>query len=176
MGGKTSAVEPAFVGTQNSLTVLTTYLGSEKSGNRVSFFLLIRSALVLRGVAMRTKWGARRRRRRRRSPPPGAPPPLGELFRNWGIPTVRCLAGVRDACPAIPLIASGGVRHGLDAAKAIRLGADLVGQAAGLLPAAISGTEAVVAHVGDVAAALRIACLATGSANLRALARAPLLA
>jgi len=99
---------------------------------------------------------------------------LGEIFRNWGIPTAQCLADVRDACPDVPLIASGGIRHGLDAAKAIRLGASLAGQAASLLGPAMSGTEAVIAHVESFAAALRIACLATGSRNLAALRMAPL--
>jgi isopentenyl-diphosphate delta-isomerase len=82
---------------------------------------------------------------------------------------------VRAACPETPLIASGGIRHGLDAAKAIRLGATLEGQAASLLPAAMKGTEAVVAHVEAFANALRIACLATGSKDLKALTHAPLL-
>lgn len=100
---------------------------------------------------------------------------LGEIFRDWGIPTPVCLAEVRAACPEIPLIASGGIRHGLDAAKAIRLGADLVAQAAALLPAAMSGTDAVVAHVQALADALRIACLATGSKDLTALRDAALL-
>jgi isopentenyl-diphosphate Delta-isomerase len=91
---------------------------------------------------------------------------LGEIFRDWGIPTARCLADVRDACPDVPIIASGGIRHGLDAAKAIRLGATLAGQAASLLGPAMAGTEAVVAHVEGFATALRIACLATGSRDL----------
>ncbi len=99
---------------------------------------------------------------------------LGEIFRDWGIPTARCLADVREACPDVPLIASGGIRHGLDAAKAIRLGASLVGQAASLLGPAMSGTEAVIAHVEAFAAALRIACLATGSRDLAALRMAAL--
>ena len=100
---------------------------------------------------------------------------LGEIFRDWGIPTPVCLAGVRQACPDVPLIASGGIRHGLDAAKAIRLGADIAGQAAALLPAAMQGTEAVVAHVQAFADALRVACLATGSKDLQALRGAALL-
>lgn len=100
---------------------------------------------------------------------------LGEIFRDWGIPTAICLAEVRAACPHIPLIASGGIRHGLDAAKSIRLGANLAAQAAALLPAAMQGTEAVIAHVQNFADALRITCLATGSRNLADLARAPLL-
>lgn len=100
---------------------------------------------------------------------------LGEMFRDWGIPTARALADVRDACPDVPLIASGGIRHGLDAAKAIRLGATLAGQAASLLRPAMEGTEAVVAHVEAFATALRIACLATGSSDLAALAGADLI-
>jgi isopentenyl-diphosphate delta-isomerase len=99
---------------------------------------------------------------------------LGEIFRNWGIPTARCLVDVSTACPGIPLIASGGIRHGLDAAKSIRLGATLAGQAASLLGPAMSGAEAVIAHIETLATALRIACLATGSRNLAALRTAPL--
>jgi isopentenyl-diphosphate delta-isomerase len=99
---------------------------------------------------------------------------LGEIFRDWGIPTARALADVREACPDMPLIASGGIRHGLDAAKAIRLGATLVGQAASLLNPALQGTEAVIAHVEAFSKALRIACFATGSRDLAALSRARL--
>lgn len=100
---------------------------------------------------------------------------LAEMFRDWGIPTARCLADVHAALPLMPLIASGGIRHGLDGARAIRLGASLAGQAAALLPAAMQGTDAVIAHVGAFASALRVACLATGSRNLRALGTAELL-
>lgn len=99
---------------------------------------------------------------------------LGEIFRDWGIPTPLCLRDISAACPDLPLIASGGIRHGLDGAKAIRLGASLVGQAGALLPAAIKGTEAVIAHVELWSRALRIACFATGSASLDALRKAPL--
>lgn len=100
---------------------------------------------------------------------------LGEIFRDWGIPTSRCLADVSAALPQTPLIASGGIRHGLDGAKAIRLGAALVGQAGALLPAALKGPEAVIAHVTGFSDALRLACFATGSKNAMALRAAPLL-
>jgi isopentenyl-diphosphate delta-isomerase len=99
---------------------------------------------------------------------------LGEIFRDWGIPTAQCLAEIHSAHPTLPLIASGGIRHGLDAAKAIRLGAGLVGQAAALLPAATLSTEAVIAHVETFARALKIACFVTGSASLAQLRHAPL--
>ncbi|WP_279480496.1 type 2 isopentenyl-diphosphate Delta-isomerase [Aureimonas sp. SK2] len=98
------------------------------------------------------------------------------LFSDWGIPTARAIADVRAACPEAVVIGSGGVRHGLDAARAIRLGADLVGQAAAGLPAADQSTEAVVAHFEQVIAELTIACFCTGSADLAALRRARLLA
>ena len=100
---------------------------------------------------------------------------VAETFRDWGIPTAQALAGVRKVCPDALVIASGGIRTGLDAAKAIRLGADLIGQAAGVLPAALAGEEAVIAHFEDRIAELRIACFCTGSADLAQLRRAPLL-
>ena len=55
-------------------------------------------------------------------------------------------AGGARGLPETPLIASGGIRDGVEAAKAICLGADLVGQAAGVLQAAMHSSEAVVSH------------------------------
>lgn len=78
--------------------------------------------------------------------------------------------------PNSVLIASGGIRDGIDAAKAIRLGADLVGQAAGVLQAATESTEAVVEHFEIIIRQLRVACFCTGSRDLAALRRARLLA
>jgi isopentenyl-diphosphate delta-isomerase len=100
---------------------------------------------------------------------------IAETFRDWGIPTARALAEVRAACPDATIIASGGIRTGLDAAKAIRLGAVMVGQAAGVLRAALNSADAVVAQFEDRITELRIACFCTGSANLKELARARLL-
>jgi isopentenyl-diphosphate Delta-isomerase len=97
---------------------------------------------------------------------------LGETFRDWGLATAQCLADIRHHMPDMALIASGGIRHGLDGAKAIRLGANLVGQAGSLLRAATQGPEQVIAHVTTWASALRIACFCTGSANLNALKKA----
>lgn len=61
---------------------------------------------------------------------------LGETFGNWGIPTSDCIQQVRQVSKTIPLIASGGIRNGLEAAKCLALGADLVGLALPFLKAA----------------------------------------
>lgn len=100
---------------------------------------------------------------------------LAAPFAGWGVPTARSLSDCAQAAPELDLIGSGGVRDGLDAARAIRLGACLVGQAAGVLEAALTSTEAVVAHLELMAAQLRLTCFCTGSANLDVLAQAPLL-
>ncbi|WP_332660724.1 type 2 isopentenyl-diphosphate Delta-isomerase [Brevundimonas sp.] len=95
-------------------------------------------------------------------------------FADWGIPTARSIAEVRAACPKALIIGSGGIRDGVDAARAIRLGADMVGQAAGVLSAATLSTEAVVEHFQTVIRQMRTVCFCTGSANLTALRKAPL--
>ncbi len=95
-------------------------------------------------------------------------------FADWGIPTPRAIEKVRAACPKAVIIGSGGIRNGVDAAKAIRLGADLVGQAAGVLEAATLSSEAVVEHFQIVIRQLRTACFCTGSASLADLKRATL--
>lgn len=71
----------------------------------------------------------------------------GLCFEDWGIPTpeaIRLLAPLRDR---LSIIASGGIRTGLDMAKAIILGASLCGIARPFLDAASESTEAVIAHI-----------------------------
>ncbi|MBB3952014.1 type 2 isopentenyl-diphosphate Delta-isomerase [Aureimonas jatrophae] len=97
------------------------------------------------------------------------------LFADWGIPTAQAIADVRRQCPEAVVIGSGGVRHGLDAARALRLGADLVGQAGASLSAAELSGEAAARHFSQVAQELRISCFCTGSPDLAALRQAPLL-
>ncbi|ELA9864644.1 type 2 isopentenyl-diphosphate Delta-isomerase [Vibrio parahaemolyticus] len=95
-----------------------------------------------------------------------------ELFRDWGIPTATCLAQIRAQHPKLPLIASGGIHNGLEAAKAIHLGANLVGQAGAVLKAATISTQLVVDHFEQMALELRLACFGTGSAKVNALTKA----
>ncbi len=63
----------------------------------------------------------------------------------------------------------------MDAAKSIRLGADVVGQAGPVLQAALASADAVVEHFEVMARQLRIACFCTGGRSLADLRAAPLL-
>ena len=105
----------------------------------------------------------------------GALGTVAEAFADWGVPTAQAVADARAAAPEATIIASGGLRDGVDAAKAIRLGADLAGYAGAVLDAATRGAEAVTDWFAAREAELRAACLCTGSADLAALRGAPLL-
>ncbi|PZP23003.1 type 2 isopentenyl-diphosphate Delta-isomerase [Pseudomonas kuykendallii] len=100
---------------------------------------------------------------------------IASAFTDWGIPTAEAIVAVREACPNSLLIASGGIRDGVDVAKALRLGADIAGQAAAVLHGATRSSAAVVEHFQTVIAQLRVACFCTGSRDLTALRQAPLL-
>jgi isopentenyl-diphosphate Delta-isomerase len=99
---------------------------------------------------------------------------IAAAFDDWGIPTARCLIDVRAACPNLPIIGSGGIKSGVDAAKALRLGADVVGQAAGLLDAALVSAKAAHEAIDVLITQLRIACFCTGSRDVKALKTAQL--
>lgn len=87
---------------------------------------------------------------------------LGTTFADWGLPTAECLTAVRAIAPQIPLIASGGLRDGLEAAKAIALGADLVGMALPFLQAANVSEDALYELVEILLAELTTAMFCTG--------------
>ena len=99
---------------------------------------------------------------------------LALAFSEWGIPTSDALRAARLAAPRTPLIASGGLRHGLDAAKAIALGAELTGFAHVVLAAASEGEVAVRRLLDGFGWQLRIAMFCAGAANFPALRSAPL--
>ncbi|WP_026731164.1 type 2 isopentenyl-diphosphate Delta-isomerase [Fischerella sp. PCC 9605] len=91
---------------------------------------------------------------------------LGRTFADWGLPTADCITSIRAVAPEIPLIASGGLRHGLDAAKALALGADIAGLAMPFLQAAAS-SEAAVYDLGKVLISeITTVLFCTGNATL----------
>ncbi|MGD1906541.1 MAG: type 2 isopentenyl-diphosphate Delta-isomerase [Leptolyngbyaceae cyanobacterium] len=94
---------------------------------------------------------------------------LGQTFANWGLPTADCITAVRAVAPEVPLIASGGIRNGLDIAKALALGADLVGLAHPFLTAANDSLEAVMTLVDWLQAELATVLFCTGQATLSGL-------
>ncbi|POP46672.1 type 2 isopentenyl-diphosphate Delta-isomerase [Superficieibacter electus] len=93
-------------------------------------------------------------------------------FSDWGIPTAQALLALHQALPQAQLIASGGIADGIDVAKALRLGASLVSQAAGVLTSATSSVESVVEHFQIIIDQLRIACFCTGSGSVEQLRQA----
>jgi len=90
-------------------------------------------------------------------------------FAAWGIPTVESLHMAREGAPALPLIASGGMRDGLDAAKAIALGATLAGFASPMLSAAAESDAAAHDLLGELVEELRISLFCTGARDLAGL-------
>lgn len=94
---------------------------------------------------------------------------LGKTFADWGIPTAECITTVRSVAPVIPLIASGGLRNGLEVAKTIALGADLAGLALPFLQAAAESEAALHSLVEMLLAELTTVLFCTGNATLAGL-------
>jgi len=98
---------------------------------------------------------------------------LGELFADWGVPTPDSIAELA-AIDGLSVIGSGGVRNGVDVAKAIALGADLVGLAQPFLVPATQSTEATVEAIDNVVRQLEIAMFCVGARTVAELGAAEL--
>ncbi|MBX2822560.1 MAG: type 2 isopentenyl-diphosphate Delta-isomerase [Rhodothermaceae bacterium] len=98
---------------------------------------------------------------------------LGDLYAEWGIPTPVSIKQVASV-PGATTIGSGGVRSGLDAAKAIALGADLVGFASPFLQPAIQSAQAVQDTIARITHELKVAMFCVGAKTIEELKKAPL--
>ncbi len=99
---------------------------------------------------------------------------LGKLYWDWGIPTAISTIEVKSVFKRV-VIASGGVRNGLDAAKLLALGADAVGMASPFLKAANLGLEQLKAFTRQFIQELRLACFLTGAESIKDLQNVPLI-
>ena len=94
---------------------------------------------------------------------------VAETFSEWGIPTAESITSVREHIVSQPIIASGGMRTGLDAAKAIALGADMVGFGRSILQEATQSIGAVLEVMETKELELRMAMFGIGAASLEEL-------
>lgn len=98
---------------------------------------------------------------------------LGALFRDWGIPTPIAVVETHLAAPDLPVVATGGLRNGLDAARALALGASLVAMGFPFLKAASAGEAALRSMLEQLIAELTAAMQLVGAADIAGLRRAP---
>ncbi len=99
---------------------------------------------------------------------------IAAAFADWGIPTAVSIQMVRRAAPDVTLIASGGIRTGVEAAKAIALGADAAALATPFLKPATVSPEAVGEKIGEILEQLRTAMFCVGARDLQELKSVPL--
>lgn len=100
---------------------------------------------------------------------------VAACFADWGIPTAEAIQYARSGAPEAVVIASGGLRDGVDIAKCIALGASLGGMAGPFLKAANDSVEAVEMLIRETTAQLRIAMLCSGAASIAQLQQTPLM-
>jgi isopentenyl-diphosphate delta-isomerase len=89
-------------------------------------------------------------------------------FLSWGIPTAEAIINVRRGAPGMQIIASGGLRTGLDIAKCLALGAALGGMAGPYLKTAVQSLEKTIQMIEMVSRTVQICMFGTGSESLEA--------
>ncbi|MHA1673247.1 MAG: type 2 isopentenyl-diphosphate Delta-isomerase [Promethearchaeota archaeon] len=99
---------------------------------------------------------------------------IAETFADWGIPTAASILEAKQVLPKTGLlIASGGIRTGLDIAKSLSLGADICGIALAFLEEAVKSQEAVDRYYQRLSYELQMAMMLTGSPTLQDLQKTP---
>ncbi len=99
---------------------------------------------------------------------------ISSHFQDWGMPTAEAVLEVSKALPNVPLIASGGLRKGLDIAKSLALGASMGGIAGGFLKAATQSSEEVVKLINELLLELRIVMFGVGAGTIEQLKQTPI--
>ena len=95
---------------------------------------------------------------------------MGELFWDWGIPTAAALAMVRKSVK-VPVVASGGIRNGMEVAKAIAMGANMCATAWPLLKRATISSDRVKEKLEEMTYGLKTVMFVTGCKNIKELGR-----
>jgi isopentenyl-diphosphate delta-isomerase len=101
--------------------------------------------------------------------------PAETTFADWGIPTEEALVAVRQAVPDLQLVASGGIRTGLDIAKSIALGADIAAFGQPLLASALESAEKVVQYLSGIIYEIKVSMLCVGAPDMAALKKTTLM-
>jgi isopentenyl-diphosphate delta-isomerase len=94
---------------------------------------------------------------------------IAGAFKNWGISTAESIQMVAQAVPQVKIIASGGLKDGIDIVKCICLGAQIGGLAGSFLKVATKGTEETLRLINAIAQEIRICMFAVGVKNLQGL-------
>jgi isopentenyl-diphosphate delta-isomerase len=100
---------------------------------------------------------------------------IAASFADWGIPTAEAILYAMKGASGKTIIASGGLRDGIDIAKCIALGASAGGIAGPFLKAADQSVEAVDQLIRELSAQIRIAMLCSGASTVAQLHETPLL-
>jgi secondary thiamine-phosphate synthase enzyme len=98
---------------------------------------------------------------------------VARAFADWGLPTAEAVREARIMAPTARIFASGGVRSGMDAAKALALGADLVGIAGPFLRAAAQSVEAARDLAQEYVEVLKTVMFCIGAPDLASLRLTP---
>ncbi|WP_321422046.1 type 2 isopentenyl-diphosphate Delta-isomerase [uncultured Methanobacterium sp.] len=98
---------------------------------------------------------------------------MGELYWDWGIPTAASTVEVSQSVQ-IPVISSGGIRNGLEAVKALALGADAVGMALPVLKTSYLGEGALEQFFQKFMDQIKVAMFLVGASNLKQLQKTDL--
>ncbi|MBE2196726.1 MAG: type 2 isopentenyl-diphosphate Delta-isomerase [Anaerolinea sp.] len=100
---------------------------------------------------------------------------IARAFADWGIPTAESIKQVKSAAPQTLIMASGGLRDGIDVTKCLALGASLGGLAGPYLKAANQGVDAVIDLTRALTREIQIAMFMCGAKDITALQQVPLI-